>query len=369
MDRHEAWDRYDDGDGINDQTCSTDSDDDGLLDCYDNDSGDVTDQTLGRTPPNDNGFDGTGYTNSNSSTGSTAEDLFPNNGGVEGQPDWRDADNCSLSPALVYPITGTGYLFSGGLHAPSAATTGTIRSTNFCEDAVSAGYTYYFPAIEPDKVMFAIDHATNSNTTLIDYVELRRDLAANRTAISGSQGHFVMGRDWFVETVNDDALTGNVNIRFYFDPADSTAMADSAASFATRYGGTVQTPKWFKVDNSWNNGNITAAYGLSNLPGYTELVGTYGTEGGLHYVQFNNISGFSGGGLITEVTGTLPVELLNFKAVPESSDAFLDWETASEENSSHFSLKDRLMAIILKELEEWRQQALAKRKPNIHSSI
>lgn len=339
LDKNEAWDSYSDGDASSDLTCSTDADNDGLLDCYDNDVADITDQRVGVTPPIDNGFDGLGYTNSQTSTGTTAEDIYPNNAGAEAEPDWRDNDHCALSPLLVYPITGTGYLFSGGTHSLNSASTGTVRSTNYCEDAISAGYTYYYPAVESDKLLFSIDHSTNNNTTTIDYVELRRDEAANRTAISGSQGYFVMGRDWFVQTVNDDPLTGNVNVRFYFDPADSLAMATLANSFSADKSGVVETPKWFKVDNKWSNSDISAETGLSHLPGYVELSGSYGTEAGLHYVQFDNVSGFSGGGLLTQVSGTLPLELADFSAEAKPSSTELSWSTLSELNTHSFEIE------------------------------
>lgn len=350
LDKNEAWDGYTDGDASSDLTCSADADDDGLLDCYDNNSADITDMTVGTTPPDDNGFDGTGFTNSQSSTGTTAEDVYPNNGGAEPQPDWRDNNNCALSPSLVYPITGTGYLFSGGTHSSSSATTGTIRSTNFCEDAISAGYTYYYPAIESDKLLFSIDHSTNSNTTTVDYVELRREEAANRQATSGSQGFFVMGRDWFVQTINNDPLTGNVNVRFYFDQADSIAMSTLANSFAADKSGTAEAPKWFKVNDAWTNGDIAASTGLSTLTGYTELVGTYGTEGGLHYVQFNNITGFSGGGLIQEVSGTLPLELGEFSASSQGFDALLSWSTLQEQNTDAFYVERSIDKINFEEI-------------------
>lgn len=337
-DSDEAWDGYEDGDASSDLSCGADADDDGLLDCYDNNSSDITDQTIGTTPPTDNGYEGTGYTGSRASTGTTPESLYPNNGGAANQPDWRDDEGCSLSPVLVYPITGTGYLFTAGTHQASGATTGTIRSTNFCRDAVTAGYTYYYPAIEPDKVLFSIAHG--SNTTRVDYAELRRDEAVSRIATSGSQGHFVMGRDWFVQTLDDAALTTNVNVRFYYDPADSVVMADSAASFATTTGGTIQPPKWFKVDDRWENNDISAASGLSGLPGYTVLSPSgYGTEAGLHYVQFDGVTGFSGGGLVVEVSGTLPVELLTFEAIRRGDHAYVEWSTASEENTDKFIIE------------------------------
>lgn len=342
LDTDEAWDAFDDGDTVNDFACgSTDTDGDGLLDCYDQTDADPTHYLVGVTPPNDNGFDGSGYTDSQASAGTTPATIFPNNGGVAGEPDWRDDQTCSLTPGVVYPITGTSYLYNSNTEAHDAsggAVTGSIRTGSFCDDVGTAGWRYYFPAMEPDKVMFAINHG--SNTTRIDYIELRRESLASRKAVSGSQGHFVMARDWFVTTVEDAALTSNVSVRFYFDPGDSTATQVEADAFVTEKGGIKQGVVWFKVNDPWTSVDIQAGAGLSEEVGYTILTpSSFGEEAGRHYVQFDNISSFSGGGMLVEVEGTLPVEWLHFGAQEADGGVELTWSTASEEGSDFFAIE------------------------------
>ncbi|MEM7514845.1 MAG: T9SS type A sorting domain-containing protein, partial [Bacteroidota bacterium] len=176
--------------------------------------------------------------------------------------------------------------------------------------------------------------------TPIDYIELRRANVSDRKSTSGSQGYFVLGRDWFVKTIDDAALTANVSIRFYFDPNDSTTFSTEASAFSSDEGGTLGSVTWFKVDNSWEGTDIDPGTGLSGLAGYTTLSpASYGEESGLHYVQFDNLSSFSGGGAIVPVTGTLPVELLSFQGKQINREILLSWATATEVNSESFELE------------------------------
>lgn len=336
----EAWDAYDDGDTINDSTCTSDEDKDGLLGCFDSDDNDSTILTVGRTPPNDNGFNGTNYEGSQTSSGSGLASIFPNNGGSLNEPDWRDLDGCALSPGLVYPITGTDNVYdsTNNDHMFSSDTTGAIRATDFCDGFIESGWKYYFNPLNADQVIFSIEQG--SNTTLVDYIELRREQPASRKATSGSQGYFVLARDWFVKTVDNVSLTANVNVRFYYDPADSTAMQTLADNFVSSTGGSKGSVVWFKVDNTWQNSDIDPGTGLTELPGYIELTpSSFGTEGGLHYVQFDGISDFSGGGAQVEVGGTLPVELVSFTGEVIDNAVQLRWTTASESQSLAFEIE------------------------------
>ncbi|MEM8901444.1 MAG: T9SS type A sorting domain-containing protein, partial [Bacteroidota bacterium] len=340
LDRDEAWDVYDDGDAINDESCNSDADGDGILNCYDANDGDNTNVTISRIPPNDNGFNGSDYTGSQTSTGTGLATIYPNNGGVLAEPDWRDASGCTVSPQLVYPITGTDNLFneSSGKHEVNPSATGKIRATGYCEDLITAGWNYYYSPLNSDQLIFAINHG--ANTTPIDYIELRRANVSDRQSTSGSQGYFVLGRDWFVKTIDDAALTANVNVRFYFDPTDSTTFYTEASDFATDEGGVLGSVTWFKVDNSWEGTDINPGTGLNGLAGYTTLTpASYGEESGLHYVQFDNLSSFSGGGAIVPVTGVLPVELLSFQGKQIDREILLNWATATEVNSESFELE------------------------------
>lgn len=341
-DLYEAWDAYNDGDKAPDLVLGTDGDGDGLLSGFDSDDTDASVRSLGATPPDDNGFDGTEYTASKTSTGSLPNTLFPNNGGAVGEPDFRD-DGCMLSPALRYPITGTNALYDSAqnVHNPGIASQGTIRAMDFCNGFIESGWSYYFNPINPEQIVFAVEHG--ANTTPLNFVELRRGSVVQRRVTNGSQGFFAMVRDWYVETMDNAALTAPVNVRFYYDPADSTAMDSAANAYASTYGGSVSGIEWFKVDDQWSPADLQAATGLSHLPGYVTMSPSgYGTEDGLHYVQFNNVTSFSGGGLLREIEGSFAVEWLDFDARPWLNTVALSWTTGMEENVSHFEIERSL---------------------------
>ncbi len=148
---------------------------------------------------------------------------------------------------------------------------------------------------------------------------------------------FVMPRDWFVHTVNDDPLTAPVKVRFYYDPADYSKTIAQADSFIQLNNAEVSSAIWFKVDSSFKNEDINADWGLKRAEGYTIMdVETYGFEQGKNYVQFQNINSFSGGGMIVEADPTLPVEWQDVwvDAAPHGAD--VQWITASEENVKQF---------------------------------
>ena len=360
----EAWDSNLDGDGSSDYTSSTDADGDGLLSCFDSDDADSTVHSYAVNPPVDNGFEdgvGNGATSASSFSGLDGSsvfffDVFPNNSGDNSdiQPDWRDDNSgCVVGAGLQYPITGTDGIYTGGAHASDPTKqTGAIRVTDYCDGLVTAGWRYYFDPINPTKVLFSIAH--DANTTQIDYIEMRRDTSSARqvTNPGTGDGFFVMARDWFVQTVNDDPLTSPVSIRFYFDPADSTAMQDAADAYASAMSRVKGDVVWFKTDNQFTNEQISASDGLSTQTGYVTMTpGSYGVESSLHYVQFDNVPGFSGGGLGVGVDGSLPVEWAGFTAQQEGSDGLLKWATANETNSDFFEVQRSQDGLIFQGLD------------------
>ncbi|MEO0469950.1 MAG: FG-GAP-like repeat-containing protein, partial [Bacteroidota bacterium] len=349
----EAWDTNLDGNGSVDYSCAgVDADGDGLLSCFDADDAASSTNTNANNPPVDNAYEN-GLSNGATSASTFGSldgssvlfyDVFPNNSGDSGdiQPDWRDNNSgCTSGANLVYPITGTDAIFNGSIHTNNpSAVSGSIRASDYCVGLVQAGWTYYFDPINPSKVLFAINHG--ANTTQIDFIEMRRDItnARNNMDAGNGNGYFVMPRDWFVSTVDDAALTAPVDIRFYFDPVDSTAMVTKADSFATAEGLTLGTLEWFKTDAQFSNGTIESGNGLSNAAGYTAMTPAgYGTESGLHYVQFDGITGFSGGGLGIGVETPFPVEMLHFEAKQQGKSAMLNWSTATESNSDLFRVE------------------------------
>ncbi len=356
-DMDEAWDSSTDGNGTSDYQCSTDADGDGLLTCFDNDDADHTDRTNANAPPVDNAYEvsqGGGVTGSSafgSLDGATVlnYDIFPNNQGDNGniQPDWRD-NGCNLSSSLYYPITGTDAIYSGGTHSSNpSATNGTIRSSDYCTGTFEAGWTYYYDPLNSDKILFAVEHGLNQ--TQIDFVQLRRDATDGRNVANNSTGfgYFVMPRDWSLETVGgadlleaDGVTPATINIRFYFDPADSTTMMDTASQFSSNMSRVLDTPKWFRTSSPFDNSEINTNSGLQSATGYAEITpADYGTEAGLHYVQFDNLSEVFAAGMGIGVDGSLPVEWLNFDVLQQGGVAQLNWGTNQELNNDYFEVQ------------------------------
>lgn len=85
----EAWDGTDIDDVSDITGCgTTDIDNDGLLDCYDSDTGSPT--VTSYNTMNDNGFNGGSTTASITTSGDTPDDIFPDNDGIDTEADWRD---------------------------------------------------------------------------------------------------------------------------------------------------------------------------------------------------------------------------------------------------------------------------------------
>lgn len=479
----EAWDAFSDSDFLSEYSCNTDADGDGLLSCFDADDNDPSVRINANDPPSDNAFETQGskgeinptsFANLDGSL-NLAYDVFPNTNGDHDdvQPNWRDI-GCANNAVVQYPLTETDGIYLNGQSILKTAgqVNGSIRANEYCDDLIEAGWRYYFDPMNPNKIIFAIEHGTNA--TPIEYVELRRDnsmervktelkanicgpsqhpldlptyqdlsvsferyhdahmhweinnpnsailapigsylnaeLRYNWTAYDDYNGQgneikliqdkidvglvdantpvaksivvewyikngdyesailgcalandenydpiadadpkgesisnyasFVMPRDWFVHTVNDDPLTAPVKVRFYYDPVDYAKTIGQADSFILANTAEISSAIWFKVDSLFSNDDIDADVGLKDLAGYTIMdVEKYGLEQGKNYVQFQNITAFSGGGMVVEADPTLPVEWQDVWVDTAPYGADVQWITASEQNVQSFVIE------------------------------
>ncbi|MFK7922021.1 MAG: T9SS type A sorting domain-containing protein [Bacteroidia bacterium] len=365
----EAWDSSVDGNGVADVNCTTDADKDGLLDCFDSSDADHLIKDVSTNPPVDNGYEaGQGNGNTGSSAisaldGSTvlAYDVFPNNQGDNSnyQPDWRDA-GCNVGASLNYPVTDTDAIYSGGTHSLNpSVTNGTIRASDFCTGTYEAGWTYYFDPLNSNKILFAINHG--SNVTPIDFIELRRDDSSDREVTNGGAGtgYFVMPRDFTLATVNDAALLqsdgvspATIDIRFYFDPTDSTDMISAGNSFGSSNGASLGTVEWFRTTNQFDNADIAASTGLVGQSGYSTInPAAYGSEGGLHYAQFDGLNSVASFGMGVGASPSLPVEWLDFSVSLQGNDARINWTTSQEVNNDFFSVERSVDGMLFAEVD------------------
>ncbi|MFK8010073.1 MAG: DUF4347 domain-containing protein [Saprospiraceae bacterium] len=337
-----------DNDGIPDSQ-EIDSDNDGTFDIVDSDN-----------PGGDSTADGDNDGIVDDATDTDGDGIADV---VDGYSGFGDLPETCGSGTIEYALTDgtqntTGYQWDNssapGVDVPSTQLFGLHRSTTYCE---SGGWRHYHNSNEPDKFLFSVE--MGANTTEIEYIELR--VAENPESLydsTATNGFYGMPRDWHVKTVGNGALTAPVNIRFYYVPTELKTMLDRAIALSdTDPSSTAPTAAdivWFKKDN-YDPANDINPDGttLTGGAGYTVLTpqvtpnangesevdnSTFGN--GVNFVQFNGITGFSGGSAFVLVSGVaLPVELSSFEARKNDCDVNLTWETQSENNFDYFEIQ------------------------------
>ncbi len=260
-----------------------------------------------------------------------------------------DATDPNASQTTDYFVDSTSHTY----HSPMSQKNGAIQSRTYCE---VDGWHYYYNPQDPNEYLFAIE--MGANTTPIDYITIRvDDDPANRYQSDDVAATFVMIRDWHVQTVNNAPLTAPVNVRFYFPPNEYKQMLDAAKAQATAWGVTTVPDEtmvqWFKKDTFNPSADINAAntvlyaFDITNLRnansdenGNNTALASPAVENTRNHIQFNNITGFSGGtAMIHLIKSVLPIELSMFKGINEDCDARLIWSSENEENFSHYEIQ------------------------------
>jgi hypothetical protein len=214
------------------------------------------------------------------------------------------------------------------------------------------GWTYYGTASDPDKLIFAIQKGawTNGNETVT--IGVNGSPYSSTLASNGpNQQHrsWLMGRDWDVTAATQPGSA--VLVRFFYDPADTTAVnTDRDAAFAALPGGTlaVKTPfEWFKTTTvPYNAGWRSSIVGNKFPATHIKLTPTYGTQNGVNYVEFSvaSFSGGTGGAGFGPSGGGgagvgLPVTWAGFDVKTAEVGNELTWKTASEQNTDYFEVQ------------------------------
>ncbi len=291
---------------------------------------------------------------------------------IEGSYDFGFTFDCA-APIVHYAITNgaisnpgqtTDYFYQDSVqnlatytnHTSLAQQNGVIRCIDYCE---FGQWSYYFNSSDPDEYLFAIEHGTN--VTPIEYIELCvDDNPADRYSVGSVDATYVMARDWFVRTVNDAPLLdagGNpttVNIRFYFPEEEFKEIIDQAVAQANIWGSAIPTVAdayWFKKE-AWGVNTDIDDLGSALKPfditykqnaattalGDNTVLGSNGSlENVRNHIQFNGISGFSGGTAAITIHNTaLPVALAAVEADVNGCDVTLKWQAESETGFSHY---------------------------------
>ena len=367
-DMQEAWDDLKDGDSQVDPAIGTcdgsDIDKDGLQDCFDSDTTSPL-VTSYQTPVDDNGFNGGAVSASTPTSGNDPSEIFPDNSGGDGEPDWRDVLIDCSTPQVYYAITEksvsttSDYEYNGTTHIDQSDTK-VVRATAFCEPD-GDGWFYFYNPLEPENFLFALRNAVGSPNVvpiyeLVDYIEVKVEPdPTNRHEIGATEANLIMERDWRVEFKGTPTVGSTFDIKFYYraeEMATLKAAADEVESNVIS-GDATRSFYWFKKADGLENSDITSATveGMDDLtnrdpndvsdinPGVID--GNSGTTGnGRNYVSFEGLSSFSGGTAGIKLTySVLPVELVRFTGKSENCQVALNWMTASEENFSHFEIE------------------------------
>jgi hypothetical protein len=234
-----------------------------------------------------------------------------------------------------------------------------IRAEEYCNLGAS-GYTYYYDVHDPEKLRFAVEKlpvGDGANTSEFDVavtITTKNNPATSAGVIEridelNTQATFMMGRYWNASVVSG-SMNGWVNVRYYFDKADTLAALNAATAFNDQHGGGMLPQSnlfWFKSHNEELDTTKVLASGYDGnrlmLADYT-----YGVEGGVSYVEFKKIRSFSGGTGFYEVNGntTLPIRLMSFEVDQIETKVQVMWSTAEEKNTERFLIERSAEGIV-----------------------
>jgi hypothetical protein len=214
----------------------------------------------------------------------------------------------------------------------STAANNAISLTPDCTDF---GWTYYIDPADATKPLMAINwDPTNSGANTLAKAGATATIqvdAANFAAenIAATIATYTMKRYWNVN-LNSIAMTAPVNVRFFYNKADTASANAAAQAFATANSVAVKTPSWFKTTTGSFVADVdhVRPAGVINPLALTNVNTTGETINGVLYAQFDGISNFSGG---TYATGAglgsvLPVSIEFFKGSKQAINNVLDWK-------------------------------------------
>ena len=217
-----------------------------------------------------------------------------------------------------------------------------------CEDS----FAYYGP--NSTTFHFAINKT--GNTMVANVTTVDAGAVISKTSTNGSnQEHamYLMRRYWDA-SLTSGSIGTPVSVRFYYTPADATAaMTARDAAFTALPGTTLArtngaSGEWFKTPNgtAFDAGYISTIVGNKFPAGVLKPTTVTGTQNSVNYVQYNGLTGFSGGTIgfsFGPNTGGgangLPVTWAGFDASVQRDYTELIWHTASEQNTSHFEVE------------------------------
>lgn len=254
------------------------------------------------------------------------------------------------------------------INNPNSTDTFQVKGITECIDQSVAGlsksglteqcidnWTYYGDVT--GTRFFAINKNGNTFTPTVSITVSSAAVDSSKSSNGANQEHasYLMKRYWNVDCGGcTPTANGGVSVRFFYDPADSTAARTAMrnaylalkASNPSTLADTTASMQWIKNDNGVPYAPTMFTGNKLTVP-HIKLSPTYGTLNGVRYVEFSGITSFSGGGggFGFGPSGGggggigLPVTWAGFDALANADHTELVWQTASEQNTSHFEVE------------------------------
>ena len=170
-----------------------------------------------------------------------------------------------------------------------------------------------------------------------------------------SDEKFEMRRSWNLD-MGGGATVAPYDVRFYYQPAERTAIENAAATWMATYPACGYTYRyanpmgfyWFKNVS----GNYLAPIYDATIHPTQTLIGT--TPNGINYAEMTGISSFSGGSgaVYLRTSVFLGVTYKDFNGEGREKYNHLYWSTLSENNNSHFNVESSFDGINFKKIGE-----------------
>ncbi|MEJ6614527.1 MAG: T9SS type A sorting domain-containing protein [Saprospiraceae bacterium] len=225
----------------------------------------------------------------------------------------------------------------------------TVTTTAIAADACTDfadGFTYYDDgtgnyifAIDwaPDGTISTANQAAKDATTveITKYSQSGSGSGAyDAPGNSPTQSSFALLTSWNVN-LGAESIDEPVDVKFYYDPAEKTAVDDAANALADPNGGT-----WYKNEGADYNHDpvVTPEDFQDNVTLLTDVSGG-GSDNGVTYARFDGVASFSGGSYGAGAgSGLLPIKLTRFTAKQDGRQNMIEWSTASEINVEDHTL-------------------------------
>jgi len=275
--------------------------------------------------------------------------------GHNGNGQLGDNTTTNRSTAVqMLSVGGSDYIDLIGCYAGSTLPNeANITYTGNSKETDANGWTHYCDVNY--KLLLSLKIGTSGAVVPSDSVRLKLGSTAAYSStstggmINHSDGYAIIDRRWDVSPTTQPN-SGNVGVKYYFTAAEYSGLKTALASLSNPSTlSSVTQMNMYKTTSGAAFANPHAVNGIilfnGATPGWDRWVnGTHGTAD--HSAEFlvSSFSGGGGGGGGGGGAGSapLPVKLIYFEALAKNNDAQLLWQTASEDQMSHFEVERKL---------------------------